>query len=57
MESLYEDVDFKVKVTRAELENLCADLLERVPGPIATALEANNMKAVSYEIFVSFTYL
>ncbi|KAI7857208.1 Hsp70 protein-domain-containing protein [Circinella umbellata] len=44
LESLYEDVDFKVKVTRGELERLCADLLERVPGPIVTALKANNMK-------------
>ncbi|KAI8149158.1 heat shock protein 70 family [Fennellomyces sp. T-0311] len=42
-ESLYEDKDFRVKVTRAELENLCADLLKRVPGPIETALKASGM--------------
>ncbi|KAI9492706.1 heat shock protein 70 family [Zychaea mexicana] len=44
LESLYEDVDFKSKVTRVELERLCADLLERVPGPIEAALKAADMK-------------
>ncbi|KAI9258219.1 Hsp70 protein-domain-containing protein [Phascolomyces articulosus] len=44
LESLYQDVDFKTKVTRAELEHLCADLLERVPNPIAAALKASDMK-------------
>lgn len=43
---MFEDIDFKVKVTRAELENLCADLLDRVQGPIQAALEAAGMKVV-----------
>lgn len=43
---MFEDIDFKVKVTRTELENLCADLLDRVQGPIQAALEAAGMKVV-----------
>ena len=33
-----------MKVTRAELEELCSDLFERVPRPILAALESGNMK-------------
>ncbi|ORX61761.1 HSP70-domain-containing protein [Hesseltinella vesiculosa] len=44
VEGLHEEKDFRLKVTRKQLENLCADLLDRVSGPIATALEQANMK-------------
>ncbi|KAI7901695.1 Hsp70 protein-domain-containing protein [Cokeromyces recurvatus] len=43
IESLHEDLDFKVKVTRAQLESICQDLIARANNPIATALEAANM--------------
>lgn len=36
-----------MKVTRAELESLCADLLDRVDIPIKTVLAAAKMKTVS----------
>lgn len=39
-----DDIDFKIKVTRAELEDLAKDLLERVRGPIDAALTEANMK-------------
>jgi len=39
-----EDIDFKVKVTRAELEVLSQDLFTRVRGPIDAALTSANMK-------------
>lgn len=42
-----DDIDFKAKVTRAEFEELCADLFERVPRPVQDALTAAEMKMVS----------
>lgn len=42
-----DDIDFKAKVTRAEFEDLCADLFERVPGPVLDALTAAELKLVS----------
>ncbi|KAI9288726.1 heat shock protein 70 family [Umbelopsis sp. AD052] len=44
VEGLHEEQDFKMKVTRSELENLCKDLLARVDTPIKTVLEAAKMK-------------
>ncbi|CAO3677928.1 unnamed protein product [Umbelopsis vinacea] len=44
VEGLHEEQDFKMKVTRAELESLCGDLLDRVDAPIKTVLEAAKMK-------------
>lgn len=47
IEGLMDDVDFKAKVTRAEFEELCADLFERVPGPVQQALQSASMRLVS----------
>ncbi|TKS83822.1 Hypoxia up-regulated protein 1 [Collichthys lucidus] len=44
VEGLMDDIDFKSKVTRAEFEELCADLFERVPRPVQEALTAAEMK-------------
>ncbi|KAG0254523.1 hypothetical protein BG011_005685 [Mortierella polycephala] len=44
VENLMNDIDYKVKVTRAELEELAKDLLDRVRGPIDAALSDANMK-------------
>ncbi|XP_070479357.1 hypoxia up-regulated protein 1 isoform X3 [Equus przewalskii] len=43
IEGLMDDVDFKAKVTRVEFEELCADLFERVPGPVQQALQSAQM--------------
>ncbi|XP_013011041.2 hypoxia up-regulated protein 1 isoform X2 [Cavia porcellus] len=43
IEGLMDDLDFKAKVTRAEFEELCADLFERVPGPVRQALQSAEM--------------
>eukprot|EP00066_Takifugu_rubripes_P028179 XP_011617445.1 PREDICTED: hypoxia up-regulated protein 1 [Takifugu rubripes] len=43
VEGLMDDIDFKSKVTRAEFENLCVDLFERVPQPVKDALSAAEM--------------
>lgn len=47
VEGLMDDIDFKAKVTRAEFEDLCADLFERVPQPVKDALSTAEMTMVS----------
>ncbi|KAM6983533.1 hypoxia up-regulated protein 1 [Tautogolabrus adspersus] len=44
VEGLMDDIDFKAKVTRADFEEMCTDLFERVPGPVQEALTAAEMK-------------
>ncbi|XP_029303366.1 LOW QUALITY PROTEIN: hypoxia up-regulated protein 1 [Cottoperca gobio] len=44
VEGLMDDIDFKAKVTRMDFEELCADLFERVPGPVQDALSTAEMK-------------
>ncbi|XP_063695651.1 hypoxia up-regulated protein 1 [Culicoides brevitarsis] len=43
IEGLLEEHDFKVKVTREEFEQLCDDLLERVPNVLTKALEISEL--------------
>ncbi|KAM4015557.1 hypoxia up-regulated protein 1 [Anomaloglossus baeobatrachus] len=43
IEGLMDDIDFKAKVTRQELEDLCADLFERVSSPVQKALSSAEM--------------
>lgn len=47
VEGLMDDIDFKAKVSRAEFEDLCADLFERVPQPVKDALSTAEMAMVS----------
>ena len=47
IENLFEEKDFRMKVTRAQLEEICADLFARVEKPIKMALDASAMKMVS----------
>ncbi|MED6254505.1 Hypoxia up-regulated protein 1, partial [Ataeniobius toweri] len=49
VEGLVDDIDFKAKVNRAEFEQLCADLFERVPGPVQDALTTADMKLEDIE--------
>ena len=46
IEGLLEDVYFRTKVTRAEFESMCSDLLEQVGDPVRQALEAADMTMV-----------
>lgn len=46
VEGLHEEKDFKLKVTRKQLESICSDLLERVSGPILSALKESGMSVV-----------
>lgn len=51
-----DDIDFKAKVTRAEFEQLCADLFERVPRPVQDALTTAEMNLVSILIACLFKF-
>jgi hypoxia up-regulated 1 len=43
-EGLYDDVDFRYKITRQRFEELAADYAARVDGPIIRAVEAAGLK-------------
>jgi len=43
IENLFEEKDFKMKVTRTDFETLCADLFESVHKPIKMAFDAASM--------------
>lgn len=48
MEGLHEDIDFRAKVTREELDTLLAEFYERVPAPLNDALKMADLPVVSY---------
>ena len=48
IEGLLDDEDFKMKVTRAELEHLCEDMFDRVTKPIEDALKASEITLVRH---------
>ncbi|XP_067011480.2 hypoxia up-regulated protein 1 isoform X2 [Anabrus simplex] len=54
VEGLLDDHDFKLLVTRHELEEMCADLFDRVKGPIDQALKTSSldMDVISQVILV-----
>lgn len=43
VEGLLDDIDFKLKVTREQFEELCADIFERAVNPIKVALETSAL--------------
>lgn len=43
VEGLLDDEDFKVLVTREDLENLCKDLFDRIKNPIDQALKTAGL--------------
>ena len=52
VESLFEDEDFRMKVTREEFEALCQDLVDRIDKVIQDALTAAELTAVCCVIFL-----
>ncbi|GFY46406.1 hypoxia up-regulated protein 1 [Trichonephila inaurata madagascariensis] len=46
VESLLDDKDFKCPITRAEFEELCSDLFDRVIKPVEAALKSSNLDLV-----------
>ena len=51
VEGLLDDVDFKAKVTRAELEEMCADVFERIGAVVAEALRSSEVTMVCTTAF------
>ena len=47
VEGLLEDVDFRLKVTREEVDAMCSDLYDRVQEPVRQALQAADMTMVA----------
>ena len=43
IEGLLDDEDFKAPVTRAEFEELCTDLFDRISKPVKDALKASEV--------------
>ncbi|VEL08884.1 unnamed protein product [Protopolystoma xenopodis] len=43
VESLFENEDFKAKITRTDFETICHELFERISVPIFSALEAAQL--------------
>ena len=54
VESLFEDEDFRVKVTREEFEMLCQDLIDRVGKVVRDALNSASMTMVRNGIVLSY---
>ncbi|XP_012231732.2 hypoxia up-regulated protein 1 isoform X1 [Linepithema humile] len=54
IESLIDDIDFRLQVTREKLEEICADLFERVANPVKIALETSalTMDVMSHVVLV-----
>jgi len=54
VESLLDEVDFKLKFTRAQFEKICADLFAQLEAPIAEAIKKSGMEASEIEQVVPF---
>ncbi|KAL6432378.1 hypothetical protein ACFW04_006768 [Cataglyphis niger] len=54
IEGLIDDIDFKFQVTRDKLEEICADLFERITNPVKLALETSalTMDVISHVVLV-----
>ena len=57
IEGLLDDEDFKAKVTRAEFEEMCADLFQRFSKPLLDALKSSEVTWVcTSHLCKIFTY-
>jgi hypoxia up-regulated 1 len=54
VESLLDEVDFKLKFTRSEFEEICADLFTQLEAPIAEAIKKSGLEASEIEQVVPF---
>jgi len=53
VESLFEDEDFRTKVTREQFEDLCQDLVDRIDKVIKDALATAELSAVCCHSVIS----
>jgi len=54
VESLLDEVDFKIKFSRAQFEEICADLFTQLEAPIAEAITKSGFSAAEIEQVVPF---
>lgn len=52
IENVMDDIDFKVKVTREEFENLCTDLFERIEKTVNDAVKASELSRDEIETVI-----
>ncbi|KAG5459520.1 MAG: Hsp70 protein-domain-containing protein, partial [Olpidium bornovanus] len=57
IEGLMEDVDFRTTVTRATLESMCSDLIDRVTGPLDVVLKKAGLEKVGKFLILLFLYV
>ena len=50
IEGLFEDINFSTKVTRDTLEEICADLFERVKNPVRDVLRTTEITMVRAQL-------
>lgn len=48
-----DDEDFKMKVTRTEMEEMCEDMFNRATKPIDEALKASEITLVGWQLVFS----
>ena len=46
VEGLLDDIDFSAKVTRAELDEMCKDIYERIGAVVQEALKSSEVTMV-----------
>lgn len=46
VEGLFEDIDFKAKITRSEFEEMCSDLFDQIAHPVEQALRVADITLV-----------
>ena len=54
VESLLDDEDFKAKVTRAELEEMCVDIFDRIGAVVEDALKSSEVTMVRVDFYEKF---
>ena len=54
IENVFEEQNFRLKVTRTEFEDMCEKLLRRVNKPVKMAVEASSIPMVNYATAVIF---
>ena len=54
IENVFEEQNFRLKVTRTEFEDMCEKLLKRVNKPVKMAVEASSIPMVNYATAVIF---
>ena len=57
VESLLDDEDFKAKVTRAELEEMCVDIFDRIGAVVEDALKSSEVTMVRVDFYEKLSFV